>query len=531
MRNISWTILGFALMSFAGCGDNQNGGESDTGQVALKIAQAPTDVHCLVVTAASASRTVQRDVDVTPGQSVTAPLSGLPTGSVSLGATAYAEACSAVTSSSVPTWLSDPPTQTMTLVRGTVVPWTIVLRPNGEVSPTVDWEDDSTSAGGAGTAGATSTGGSSATGGATAVGTGGFAQGGATGSGAVAVAVGEYHTCALLSGGTVACWGDNRWGELGNGTTTNSPTPVAVAGLSGVSAISVGGPFTWTILSDGNVDVWGYDGYSQFGDGNYTQIQATPLPIPGLNGMTGVVAGGNFSCAMVSGAVECWGYNGDGELGNGTYGGGTPQTVSLNSPVAVAAGNQHSCALLSNGTAQCWGRNVEGQLGNGTMTTNSPTPTTVSGLVGSTAIAPGWDHTCALLSNGSVQCWGANNYGQLGNGASISGSSVPVAVSSLSGAVAVAAGSSHTCALLSEGSIACWGMNAQGELGNGTTTDSATPVTVSGVTGAKAIAAAHGDHTCALLSDGSITCWGDNSYGQLGNGTTTDSPTPVAVKW
>ena len=134
------------------------------------------------------------------------------------------------------------------------------------------------------------------------------------------------------------------------------------------------------------------------------EIQETPLPIPGLKGMTGVVAGGNFSCAMVSGAVECWGYNGDGELGNGTYGGGTPQTVSLNSPVAVGAGYQHSCAVLSNGTAQCWGRNVEGQLGNGTMTTNSPAPTPVSELGGATAIALGWDHTCALLSNRSVEC-------------------------------------------------------------------------------------------------------------------------------
>ena len=395
------------------------------------------------------------------------------------------------------------------------------------------------STGGATTGGAVATGGTSqstggfpATGGATAAGTGGVAQGGATSSVVVAVAAGEYHTCALLSGGTVACWGDNRSGELGNGTTTNSSTPVAVAGLSGASALAVGGPFTWTILSDGSVNVWGYDGYAEFGDGKYTQIQATPLLIPGLKGMTAVVAGGNFSCAMVSGTVECWGYNGDGELGNGTtYGGQTPQTVSLNSPVAVGAGYQHSCSLLSNGTVQCWGRNVEGQLGNGTMTTNSPTPTPVSELGGATAIALGWDHTCALLSNRSVECWGANNYGQLGNGTSDSGSSVPVAVSGLSDAVAVAAGSSHTCALLSDGSIACWGMNAYGELGNGTTTNSATPVAVSGITSATAIAAAHGGHTCALLSGGSIMCWGDNFYGELGDGTTTNSPTPVAVKW
>lgn len=118
MLNRGWTILGFAILSFVGCGNNHDAADSDTGLVTLNIAQAPNDVRCLVVTAASSSRTVQRDVDVTPGQSVTAPLSGLPTGSVSLGAAAYAETCSAVTSNSIPTWLSDPPTQTMTLVRG-----------------------------------------------------------------------------------------------------------------------------------------------------------------------------------------------------------------------------------------------------------------------------------------------------------------------------------------------------------------------------------------------------------------------------
>jgi len=462
--------------------------------VALTGADAVASVNMAFT---GATRTVSKCLLV-DGAALTT-LQALPTGSVVVSASAYPTTdCQGAA-----TWIAKD--QTVTIKKGQPAAISIVFYPNGMATVTTSYVDDPPS------------------------------PDAATSSGAVAVAAGAYHTCALLSGGTVACWGDNRSGELGNGTTTNSPTPVAVAGLSGVSAVAVGGPFTWTILSGGGVDVWGYNGYCQFGNGTVTQIQAQPLSISGLTGITAIVAGGNHSCAIVSGTVECWGYNGYGEIGNGTTSDSacvaTPATVSLDGPVAVAAGYQHSCALLSNGTVQCWGRNLEDQLGNGTTSTDSPTPTTVSGLGGATAIALGFDHSCALLSNGSVQCWGANNYGQLGNGTGVSGSSVPVAVSSLSGAVAVAAGSSHTCALLSDGSIACWGMNTDGELGNGTTTDSATPVAVSGVANARAITAAYGAHTCALLSGGSITCWGGNWLGQLGDGTTTNSPTPVAVKW
>ena len=165
------------------------------------------------------------------------------------------------------------------------------------------------------------------------------------------------------------------------------------------------------------------------------------------------------------------------------------------------------------------------------MTTNSPAPTPVSELGGATAIALGWDHTCALLSNRSVECWGANNYGQLGNGTTVSGSSMPVAVSSLSDAVAVAAGSSHTCALLSDGSVACWGMNAYGELGNGTTTNSAEPGPCPALPAPQPLPRHTGAFLRAAVGRVQSCCWGDNFYGELGDGTTTNSPTPVAVKW
>jgi len=171
------------------------------------------------------------------------------------------------------------------------------------------------------------------------------------------------------------------------------------------------------------------------------------------------------------------------------------------------------------------------------MTTNSSTPVAVTGLSGATVISVGEDSVCALLSGSTIECWGDNEYGQLGNGTTTTNacecSTTPVAVSGLSGATAISAGYESSCALLSGGTVECWGDNNVGQLGNGTTTTtgcycSTTPVAVSGLSGATTISAGY-DAACALLSGGTVECWGYNDEGQLGNGTTTNSPTPVAV--
>ena len=195
--------------------------------------------------------------------------------------------------------------------------------------------------------------------------------------------------------------------------------------------------------------------------------------------------------------------------------------------LAVAAG-RHTCALLSGGAIKCWGKNNFGQLGDGTTTSNSSTPVDVSGITTATSIGVGGFHTCALLSDGEIKCWGHNNFGQLGDGTT-TGSITPVDVSGITTATSLALGESHSCALLSGGAIKCWGIHDSGQLGDGTTTgNSATPVDVSGITTATSIALGYG-HSCALLSGGTIKCWGFNKRGQLGDGTTTDSATPVDV--
>jgi hypothetical protein len=199
------------------------------------------------------------------------------------------------------------------------------------------------------------------------------------------------------------------------------------------------------------------------------------------------------------------------------------------SAISSSATGEHTCALTSAGAAECWGNNDLGQLGNGT-TTNSTTPVAVSGLgSGVSAISVGGDHSCALTSAGAVKCWGDNGNGELGNGTTTP-SSTPVAVSGLgSGVSAISAGEDHTCALTSAGAVQCWGFNGFGQLGNGTTTDSSTPVAVSSPGGGVSAITAEGFHSCALTSAGAAECWGFNGFGELGDATTTDRHEPVFV--
>jgi alpha-tubulin suppressor-like RCC1 family protein len=196
---------------------------------------------------------------------------------------------------------------------------------------------------------------------------------------------------------------------------------------------------------------------------------------------------------------------------------------------ALAAGGYHTCALLAGGGVKCWGANGTGQLGDGS-TTQHNTPEDVkdleSGVVGLTA---GALHTCAALAGGGAKCWGYNLYGQLGDG-TITDSLTPVPVSGLTtGVAALGAGGNHTCALLAGGGVKCWGFNEDGQLGDGATTDSSTPVDVSGLTNGAASVTAGGRHTCAGLEAAGVKCWGNNDYGQVGDGTLNRHLMPVYV--
>jgi len=292
--------------------------------------------------------------------------------------------------------------------------------------------------------------------------------------------------CARLGSGGVDCWGANTAGELGDGTTTASSVPVAVTGLSGAVAVTSDGDDSYcAVLSTGVVECWGANASGQLGNGSTTQ-STTPVVVTGLTDATSVTSDGSASyCALLStGAVACWGDGTYGELGdNSTARATEPVAVSdITDATAVSSDDDDSfCAVLSSGAVECWGANNFGQLGNAT-TTDSSVPVATSGISDAVQIwSDGDDSLCALLGTGSLQCFGANFSGELGDGTETA-SSVPVTVSDITNVTTVAGGSHATgdtehayCAVLSTGSVYCWGSNTYGELGDATTTDSSVP--------------------------------------------------------
>lgn len=352
------------------------------------------------------------------------------------------------------------------------------------------------------------------------------------GSGISALAAGGEHSCALTSSGGVKCWGYNFHGQLGDASTTNRSTPVDVSGLgSGISAIAAGGSHTCAQTSSNGLQCWGSNASGQLGN-NSTSSSSTPVSASGLaSGVSAVVTGGDFTCVLTSaGGVKCFGINSQGQLGDhSTTGRLTASDVSgLTSGVsALAAGSTHSCALTSSGAVKCWGGNTYGALGDNVVTTRfTPVDSTLTS--GVSTVSAGFDHSCALVSGG-VQCWGNSDVGQVGDGG-ITIRLTPVAVSGLgSGVSAVSVRGRMSCALTSSGGVKCWGANENGQLGDNSTTDRLTPVDVSGLGSGVSAVSAGGYSACALTSGGGVKCWGDNSAGQLGDNSTTHRLTPVDV--
>ncbi|WP_081815116.1 hypothetical protein [Leifsonia aquatica] len=357
-----------------------------------------------------------------------------------------------------------------------------------------------------------------------------------------AVSASSSHSLALGSDGKAYAWGYNNYGQLGNGTTTSSSVPLAVTMPPGVTFTSVkaGSLYSTALGSDGKAYAWGYNNYGQLGNGTITS-SSVPVAVTLPAGVTftsvNLAAGGSHSLALGSdGKTYAWGANNYGQLGIGTTTNSTiPVPVTM--PVGVTftsvnLGFSYSVALGSDGKAYAWGYNANGQLGNGT-TTNSSVPLAVAMPAGPTftSISAGGSHTLALDTDGNAYAWGYNAYGRLGNGTTTN-SSVPVAVTMPAEATftSIHAGDYYSLALGSDGKAYAWGLNANGQLGNGTTTNSSVPVAVTmppGVTFTNIDAGS--THSLALGSDGKAYAWGLNNYGQLGIGTNTNSSVPVVV--
>ncbi len=341
------------------------------------------------------------------------------------------------------------------------------------------------------------------------------------------IAASQNFSLAAENGGGVESWGQNPYGQLGNGTTVSSTSPVQAA-LSEATQVSAGWRHGLAAKSDGTVSSWGYNGYGELGDGT-TSDKITPITVPGLGGVSSVAAGGYHSLALESnGNVVAWGYNGNGELGDGTTAerNNPVAVINLTNVIAIAAGENHSLALRRDGTVWAWGYNGYGQLGDGS-TTSRTSAVQVLGLSNVVSIAAGANHSLALKSDGTVWTWGFGGYGQLGYGSTAS-TTRPVRASELTDIIAIAGGDYHSLAVRSDGTVWAWGYNGNGQLGIGNTTEQLTPVQATGLTNVLAVAA--GDaHSLALKSDGTIVAWGNNQYGQFGNGTTNSSTVPIGA--
>jgi alpha-tubulin suppressor-like RCC1 family protein len=349
----------------------------------------------------------------------------------------------------------------------------------------------------------------------------------------VPLAAGGNHTCAVTPEGGVMCWGSNDNGQLGDGSRTDRTRPVSVKNLAArAMAVAAGSAHTCILTEDGGVKCWGRNKDGELGNGT-TQRSTEPVDVTGLaSGVVAIAAGDNHTCAVTAqGGVKCWGANGDGQLGDGTTDAqSVPVDVSaLEGPVtAVAAGTSHTCAAMAQGGVVCWGSNASGQLGDESDVDFRPAPDAVGGIQGGiTALTAKGDHTCVLDAAGEVMCWGANKYGQLGDGTD-ENRSLPVPTLGLDGTPAlVAAGWGQTCAVLGDGALDCWGWNFYGQLGEGSTANRKNPVPVQGLKEKVAVVAGGGGHTCAILESGEVFCWGLNKNGQLGNQSDLDSSLPV----
>jgi alpha-tubulin suppressor-like RCC1 family protein len=346
-----------------------------------------------------------------------------------------------------------------------------------------------------------------------------------------AISAGQVQTCVLLKGGSIRCWGCNDNGELGNGNTTRSSIPVTVSGITDATAIASAGNHTCVIVTGGTVKCWGLNSRGQLGNGTTTN-SPLPVAVQDITGAVAIALGEGHSCAkLAGGTVKCWGWNGYGQLGTGTPGEDSPVPVSVldidNASAIAATDAYHTCALLDDGTIRCWGYDAQGQLGDGTITMAKGTPVKVSGISDAVAIAVASSTSCAKSIDGSVWCWGYNGYWTLGNN-TVGDSAVPVKVLNVANPVGLFAGGGDVCVTDIDGSLRCWGQNDWGQLGNGSSENTYLPVTVPDISDTRAVAVG-GNFNCAISGAGAVRCWGANTCGQLGDGTTVGRQRPVAV--
>ncbi len=299
----------------------------------------------------------------------------------------------------------------------------------------------------------------------------------------VAVAAGQEHSLALKANGTVLAWGNDTGGQLGdNATLEDKPTPVVVSGASNIIAISAGYYFSLALKSDGTMLAWGNNSRGQLGDSVVKADKPTPVAVSGASDIVAIGAGSEHSLALkTDGTMLAWGLDVDGQLGDNVQLTDQPLPVAVMTSsiiVGISAGTNHSLAVTSSGNVLAWGSDFAGQLGDNIPKVNKPTPVTVSGASNIVAVAGGWFHSLALKADGTVLAWGSDTYGELGDGNQINPQGIPVVVENANSIVAIAANLHLSLALKSDGTVQSWGRNNSGQLGDNTGINQNSPVAV-----------------------------------------------------
>jgi alpha-tubulin suppressor-like RCC1 family protein len=354
--------------------------------------------------------------------------------------------------------------------------------------------------------------------------------------GVVTLGAGGDHSCALDVNGAAYCWGLNSTGQLGIGNFVLKTGPTPVIGGHLFRAIATGYAHTCGLKADGSAWCWGIGQFGSLGYATSLADQPVPVAVAGNHEFIALTAGYFHTCGLkANGAALCWGYNFYGQVGNGTAGNlaTTPSPVTGSYAFqSLSAGGYHTCGITTSGSTLCWGYNGFGQLGNGTSTgAATPIPTNVGGAMTFASIGAENFHTCALDANGAAYCWGFNNQGAVGNDTQFGFVSTPTAVAGGLSFVELTGGGPgyHTCGRVSSGAAYCWGYNAFGQGGIGTTFPSAlkTPTLVSG--GNWATLSTGELHSCGITTAGVAKCWGYNGAGQLGIPGFVPTSTPTNV--
>ena len=351
---------------------------------------------------------------------------------------------------------------------------------------------------------------------------------------ATRLAAGGKHTCAIARAGIAICWGANERGQLGTAAGQSSTGPVRNPDIRGLTAIASGAQHTCGLREGGAAICWGANDKGQLGAATPgRQLSADAVTVAGGRTFTALTAGDRHTCGLAAdGAAWCWGDNNADQLGTGSSG-PTPAPVRGGKKFRVlAAGAKHTCGVGTDGVVLCWGDGFSGQLGRGTRETQrEPVAVDLDAKVKATDVASGREHACAVAQNGRVWCWGGNRSGEVGDG-STSERLSPREAQTPRGMrfTSVVAGADFTCALAEGGEVYCWGGNRSGQLGDGSRTNRPTPVAVQASFPFAAIVAGEA-HACGLPRGRLPVCWGANTQGQLGDGTVEPraQPTPVSL--